>query len=324
MFNSITSFFSSLFRKIASVFTSILVALGLVAGTVAPSGSSIVFKNSEEVKMSAVFLSDLHIKNDTVSTQQLQQALNDIKASSENFDVLALTGDITDDGSATSFNLAWNALDNAKLSCTVLPAMGNHDTWTAFDTAKSQIASRASRYTGKNIDKSYYSYDVNGYTFIVLGSETQNEKAYISQAQLSFLESELARATKDGKPAFVICHFPLKNTHGLPDVWRSGGDIGEQSDAVKNILVKYKNVFYINGHLHTGIYSASLETLDTAKGVYSLNLPSYGQPNAKGTFLNAGLGVYMEVYDGEVIFTARNFMGSAGISGFEKTFTLVK
>ncbi len=320
--NSIISLFNSLFRKLASVFTSILVALGLVAGTVVPSGGSIVFKNSDEVKMSAVFLSDLHIKNDSVSVQQLQQALNDIKASSEKFDVLALTGDITDGGDATSFGLAWNTLESAKLSCTVLPAIGNHDTWSAFGTAKSQISAKASQYTGKKIDKTYYSYDVKGYTFIVLGSEAENEKAYISQTQLSFLDSELARATKDGKPAFVICHFPLKNTHGLPDVWRDGGDIGQQSDAVKNILLKHKNVFYISGHLHTGIYSASLETFDSNKGVYSINLPAYGQPNATGTFKNAGLGVYLEVYESEVVFTARNFKDGRGLSGFEKSFTL--
>ena len=323
MLNTITSFLSSVFRKISSVFTSILVALGLVAGNVvAPPAESIVFKNSDEVIMSAVFLSDIHIKNDSVSVQQLQQALNDIKSSGEHFDVLALTGDITDGGDAASFNLAWNTLESAKLSCTVLPVMGNHDIWSSFSTAKSQISAKASQYTGKTIDKTYYSYDVKGYTFIVLGSEAQNESAYISQDQLSFLDSELERATKDGKPAFVVCHFPLKNTHGLPDVWRSGGDIGEQSDAVRNILVKYKNVFYINGHLHTGIYNASLATLDSAKGVYSLNLPAYGQPNAKGTFKNAGLGVYLEVYEGEVIFTARNFKDGNRLSGFEKSFTL--
>lgn len=320
--NYIMSLFNSIFKKISAAFMTFLVALGLVSGTVAPQGDAIKFKNSADVKLSAVFLSDVHIKNDSVSVQQLKQALNDIKASSDKFDVLALTGDITDSGDNTAYNLTWNTLENAKLSCTVLLAIGNHDIWSSFNTAKAQISAKASQYTGKTIDKTYYSYDVKGYTFIILGSEAENEKAYISQTQLSFLDSELARATKDGKPAFVICHFPLKNTHGLPDVWRNGGDIGEQSDAVKNILLKYQNVFYINGHLHTGIYSASLETLDGTKGVYSLNLPAFGQPNAKGTFKNAGLGVYMEVYNGQVIFTARDFKEGVGINGFEKSFTL--
>lgn len=321
--NYIISLLSSVFRKIGSVFMSIFVALGLVAGTAVPNGDAISFKNSDDVKLSAVYLSDTHVKNDTVSVQQLQQALKDIKASSEKFDVIALTGDITDGGDNTSFNLAWDSVENAELSATVLPVMGNHDVWTTYETGAKQIADKASQYTGKKIEKTYYSYDVKGYTFIVLGSDAPSDKANISSEQLTFLDSELARATKDGKPAFVICHFPLKNTHGLPDVWRAGdGDIGEQSEAVRAILVKYKNVFYINGHLHTGIYSASLETLSAENGVYSLNLPAYGQPNAKGTFKGTGIGVYMEVYDNEVIFTARNFEASQPISGFEKTFSL--
>ncbi len=323
--NYIISLFDSLFRKIGSVFMSIFVALGLVAGTVVPSGNAITFKNSDEVKLSAVYLSDTHIKNDSVSVQQLELALKDIKASDESFDVLALTGDITDGGDSTSYGLAWNTVEKAGLSAVALPVMGNHDVWTTYDTGAKQIAKKASEYTGKKIDKPYYSYDVKGYTFIIMGSDAPSDKAHISPEQLSFLDSELARATKDGKPAFVICHFPLKNTHGLPDVWRAGGgDIGEQSDAVRAILTKYKNVFYINGHLHTGIYSASLETLNAEKGVYSLNLPAYGQPNATGTFKNTGIGVYMEVYDNEVIFTARNFKDSLPLGGFEKTFTLVK
>lgn len=319
---SIISLFSSLYRKIASVFTSILVALGLVAGTVVPSGDAIVFKNSDEVKMSAIFLSDLHIKDDTVSVQQLTQALSDIKSSSESFDVLALTGDITDGGDVTSFNLAWNALEGAKLSSVILPAMGNHDTWADFSTAKSQITARASKYTGKKIDKTYYSYDAKGYTFIVLGSEAQNEKAYISSAQLSFLDSELARATKDGKPAFIVAHQPLADTHGLPEVWATGGDLGAQSYQVRVIFTKYKNVFFLNGHLHTGIYEKSFEILDEEKGVYSLNMPSYGKSSTKGEYKQTGLGVYMEVYDNEVIFTARDFRAGKVLEGYSKTIPL--
>lgn len=321
--NYIISLFSSLFRKIGSVFMSIFVALGLVAGSAVPSGNSIAFKNSSEVKLSAVYLSDTHIKNDGVSVQQLELAFDDINSSKESFDVIALTGDITDGGDNASYNLAWNAVKNAKLSATVLPAMGNHDVWSTYETGAKQISAKASEYTGKKIEKPYYSYDVKGYTFIVMGSDAPSDKANISPEQLSFLDSELSRATKDGKPAFVICHFPLKNTHGLPDVWRAGdGDIGAQSDSVRAILTKYKNVFYINGHLHTGVYSASLETLNAEKGVYSLNLPAYGQPNAKGTFKGTGIGVYMEVYDSEVIFTARSFKDSQPLDGFAKSFTL--
>lgn len=320
--NSIRSIFYKIFGKISSALLSLLAAIGLISGTIAPGADIIKFKNNDEIKVSAVFLSDIHIKDDDVSTKQLQRALDDINKAEKAFDLLVLPGDITDKGN--TFNLAWQTLENSGVPATILPAMGNHDVGSTFENAKQEISAKASRYTGQKIDKTYYSYDKNGYTFIVMGSdEPTSEKAHISAEQLSFLDSELERGTKDGKPTFVICHFPLENTHGLPDVWRvSGGDIGAQSGEIREILTKYKNVFYINGHLHTGISKHSLEVLDEENGVYSINLPAYGQPNALGTFKNSGIGTYMQVYENEVIFTARNFKDSKALSGYERSFEL--
>ena len=175
---------------------------------------------------------------------------------------------------------------------------------------------------GKEIDKPYYSYDVEGYTFIVLGSDRQLfEKAKISAAQLSFLDSELERGTREGKPVFVVCHQPLENTHGLPEVWENGG-IGEQSEQVKQILMKYENVFFLNGHLHDGIYEKSLEIFDEQKGVYSINLPAYGKENDYGPFSQQGLGVYVENYADRVVFTVRDFFKGNNLDGYTYTFYL--
>lgn len=167
--------------------------------------------------------------------------------------------------------------------------------------------------------ESFYSYDINGYTFIVMGSEKQVfERAYISEKQLAFVDSELKRATAEGKPAFVICHQPLKNTHGLPEVWKTG-DLGDQSGELRDVLVKYKNVFYINGHLHDGMYERSVEKL--ADSVYSINLPTYGKSNDFGV-KEKGIGYYVEVYDNQVIFTGRNFLEGHNVDVVD-TFDLV-
>ena len=83
-----------------------------------------------------------------------------------------------------------------------------------------------------------------------------------------------------------------------------------------------KNVFYINGHLHTGVSADSLVILNADKGVYSINLPAYGQPNAAGTFKITGLATYMEVYDKEVVFTLRNFQEGKAVGGFSRSITL--
>ncbi len=324
----IKSLFTTLFQKISSVILSALIALGLVAGDVSgeitgAQGSSIKFKDSESLIMSAVLLADTHIKNDGITIEVLQHAVSDINSSGADFDALVIAGDITDKGDTASYNLTWSNLEKIENIGVILPVIGNHDVRQAFETAKTQITAKAGEYTKKEITEPYYSYDVNGYTFIIMGSDAPTgDGANISEEQLAFLDSELQRATKSGKPAFVVCHFPLADTHGLPDVWRSGGDIGAQSDDVREILTKYKNVFYINGHLHTGIYSDSMQVLNKDNNVYSVNLPAYGQPNAKGNFKNTGIGVYVEVYENEVVFTARNFQEGIALDGYSKAFEI--
>ena len=158
-------------------------------------------------------------------------------------------------------------------------------------------------------DSLSYTYDVNGYKFIILGTDSAEfEESYISPEQLSWLDSELAAATVNGKPAFVVCHQSLKDTHGLPDTWNSPDDractIGEQSDVIKAILNKYENVIMISGHLHTGIGQYTYQKIDN---FHSINLPSTTIVNKDGDYNNAGIGFMIEAYDNHVLFRARDF-----------------
>jgi hypothetical protein len=122
--------------------------------------------------------------------------------------------------------------------------MGNHDVRLQYGRNQKIIMNKVNEYL--NIDtnkKSYYSYDVNGYTIIVIGTEKRVlEKAYISKEQIEFLRKELERGTKDNKPVFVMCHQAFAFTHGLPEVWKTG-DMGEQSDEVRKVMEQFKNVF---------------------------------------------------------------------------------
>ena len=273
--------------------------------------------------MAAVILSDTHIADNAFSGYNLECGLEDIRNSGQKFDALLITGDITDMSDERSFDITRDIIRNAGLFDNVVFAAGNHDIRFVYDKRIPYILKTQSELLNKEITTPYYSHDVNGYTVIVINSdEHQVERAVISDAQLSFIDSELARATAEGKPAFVIAHQPLADTHGLPEYWATGGDLGEQSYKVREILTKYKNVFYFSGHLHTGIYDKSLLTLNEENGVYSINLAAFGKGNARGKYDQKGLGVYMEVYDGEVVFTARDFVAGKALDGYSRTFTL--
>lgn len=317
VFNQVLGIINTLMEMILSV----LLAFGVISGPA--SDDPITLKDAENVNLAVVALADTHIRPTGISPYNFECGLGDIENSEINFDALLIAGDISELGDDVSYELMWNSLGKTEIE-NILLATGNHDVRVAYDLRTEQIAGKAEEYLGKEIDKPYYSYDINGYIFIVMGSDGRLfEKALISDEQLAFLDSELERATKDGKPAFVICHQPLENTHGLPDVWKNGG-IGEQSEQVKEILVKYKNVFFLNGHLHDGVYENSLEVLSEENGVYSVNLPAYGKENDYGKFPQPGLGTYFEVYDDEVIFTARDFRAGKSLEGCTKAFTLIK
>lgn len=293
--------------------------LGIISG---PSEATpITFEDEGNVKMSFVALADTQALPLGYHQYLLENAFTDIENSDLDFDALVIAGDISELGEENSYEIIWEAIDNSVIDKAIL-STGNHDIRFAYKWHTEYINAKAEEYLGIEIENAYYSYDVNGYTFIVMNSDAwQFEKAIISDEQLAFLDSELARATKNGKPAFVICHQPLTDTHGLPTDWE-GADLGEDSPQVREILTKYENVFYLNGHLHDGITENSLEVFDEEKGVYSVNLPAFGKENDFGEFLQMGLGAYVEVYSDRVIFTARDFAAGDALEGYTRTFML--
>lgn len=275
----------------------------------------VVFENRENVKLAFAAIADTHIVNNEHAFANLGNAFEDIKNSGEKFDALLMAGDIAEFGLRSEYEGFLKEYDKQTAVPHIFLTLGNHDARFFYGRARKTVMNWQSKHLGIDIkNKSYYSYDVNGYTFIVLCTEKAVlEKAYISKEQISFLDSELKRATADGKPAFVMCHQAFANTHGLPEVWKTG-DMGEQSDEVRAVMEKYKNVFFINGHLHGGIFEKVVETLNEENGVYSISIPSYRKPNNFG-HRDCGTGYYCCVYDDKVEFTARNFLKGTAVTG---------
>ena len=176
----------------------------------------------------------------------------------------------------------------------------------------------------KAIDNIWFEYEVKGYSFLVIGSdEMRFEDAYLSDAQLQWLEERVAAISASGKPVFVMGHYPLRDTHGLPLTWGASlwesGTIGDQSDIVYELLNKYDNVFYITGHLHTGIGQYTYEEIGNIHGI---NVPSIGITNKDGEYNNA-TGVILEIYEDKVVSRARDFGTGEYIPEYEVTYELV-
>lgn len=281
----------------------------------------LAFEDRENVKLAFAAIADTHIVNNEHAFANLGNAFEDIKNSGEKFDALLLAGDVAEFGLKSEYEGFLNAYDKQDAVKHILLTLGNHDARLFYSRARKTIMDWQSKQLNINIgEKSYYSYDINGYTFVIICTEKRVlEKAYISKEQIAFLDSELKRATAEGKPAFVMCHQAFANTHGLPEVWETG-DMGEQSDEVRAVMEKYNNVFFINGHLHGGVCDKVEEVLNEEKGVYSISIPSYRKPNNFGN-RDCGIGYYCCVYDDRVEFTARNFLKGERVEGDYTKFT---
>lgn len=279
------------------------------------SDEPIEFEDGNNVKLAFAAIADTHLPNRESAEKNLENAFTDVLNSTDRFDALLLAGDIADYGLKGEYERFFRVFYKYKDKLKLLVTMGNHDARFFFGSSSKAVNTGIEKLLGIKLKgKTYYSCDVNGYTFIVLCTEKAVlEKAYISDEQIAFLDKELMRATKEGKPCFVMCHQPFAFTHGLPEVWKTG-DMGAQNDQVRAVMEKYKNVFFINGHLHSGVCDYVEEILNKENNVVSINVPGYRKENNFG-HTDAGVGYICEVYGNKVVFKARNFLTGKNVTG---------
>lgn len=313
-----TSAFTAIMYKLLLWFISFTALFGATLPT--PSTDDVI-KVNEDAAMTVVLWGDTQLSDyDAKRHQYSKNAAIDLANAEGTFDALVVAGDVTENGKGAEYKLLLDYLSVADNVENHLFTVGNHDvrlrsysqvvsTFDEFcNAANANFADNAKYYKDGKLS---YTYEVNGYTFIMLGTDkVVFEEGYISDEALAWVDAELAKATADGKPAFVVTHQPLKNTHQVWQAWNSpdnnAGTIGAQSDALQAVMNKYNNVFFITGHLHMGFSAEwSIHSIDNITGV---NLPGIGPKNADGDFYNeSGTGYIMEVYEDRVEFIARDF-----------------
>lgn len=293
-------------------FISLLMSLLLSAGAIAlPSGDEPIYKSDSAADMTFIALGDTQVCNYNPTREEaLIASVEDMANSSCPVNALVVAGDIAENGFQDEYDRVYDDLKQTGIKNFIFSA-GNHDIRLRDYEQCSErfIAFQNSLNAEENaIDKLYYTYKVNGYTFIVLASERSDfEDATITVRQTKWLKEQL-EAANDGKPVFVVLHYPLKDTHGLPDTWSNSlwesGSIGDDSDTVFEILNEYDNVILITGHLHTGFGQFSYEKIGN---IDSVNVPSIGINNKDGDYNDNGIGYFVEVSPSKVTFRARDF-----------------
>ena len=292
---------------------------------------------TDDCKLFFASISDIHMTDDALRSMMLEFGLSDMENFDHTLDALVCSGDLTDHGEKEEWDNLEKTFSKYNPAENIILAQGNHDTWTEddkYDLAKKYFIEYNEKISDRKIEHEYYSTKINGYSFIVLGSETDRTSAYISEEQLEWLDAEMDKASKDGLPIFVICHWPIIQTHGLPETWGDDepepddGGLGDQSADVEKILKKYKNVFMISGHLHNGVTNENQVDVYTYVSVesdgsfHSINLPPYMYATIRGRVSN-GTGLNFEVYDNRVDIRTRSYSAGVWYTDYNYSIPLV-
>ena len=292
---------------------------------------------SDDILLNVSIISDTHLDDRFPGGKlNLKKGLQDMNRMKADNDAVVVVGDLTNYGDEASVECFYELMEK---HCEVpaeswVVATGNHEIGHpeefTNEEARQNFVKYHNEYTDQGIENAYYSVDVDGYTFVVLCDQSEDnwDSCDIYEDQLAFLDAELARGTAEGKPAFVICHVPVEGVNGQEVIYEDGGLDPEYSEAVKGIMEKYENIFFISGHVHTGINGYISEELfgfscvEEYNGVTYVNLPTYGIVNRYGIPWN-GMGFQMEVYEDEVLFRARNFGSSKWYPVYDHSVPIV-
>ena len=270
-----------------------------------------------------LLMSDTHILYNSVDSEfagYLRNALTESSNYVSQPDAVVINGDLTNNGSEGQYSTLRSVLSTYSPTDNIYTIMGNHDTGTYFTEAGYSTAfSRWKKYMGDFAGRSgasvpYYDKWVNGYHFIFMSTEGEEQNyMYISNTQLSWLESKLAENASRNKPIFVFCHNPIYGTHAISDT--HGEHIGNQSSAVKNIIAKYPQTIFISGHSHNGLGYGDYY-ISNSNGHF-LAVPALIRNNRGLT--DSGILWYVEVWGDRVEFKARDSLNHKWLSQYNVT-----
>ncbi len=270
------------------------------------------------------FLSDIHLTQSRMRTLFFSLALRNIGTNKPGYGLFVSAGDTTDHGYKEHWIAARQCMEKYPPAPECIIAMGNHDTWnkspkgvSRYDTSLPLYTDFRRRFCSIDDTRPYFTKTVGGVPFIMLSTEGDGVDGIVSDEQVEWFSHELGKAAEKNTFIFVISHWALKGTHGLPKTFGDKryneftGSIGTQSDRIANIIAGYKNVIYISGHSHMG-WTPSENGLGYASFEWEgenirINLPCYIFFSHGGVRIEPGLGLEALVTDNDVTFKLKNY-----------------
>jgi Icc protein len=316
------------------------VLLCILANTFFPS----MALAESKLEMGFTVLSDLHVEAwDKASQRKVIKAFEDLQETVPDSSALILNGDSTN-GLPDDYDMLKGLLLKLPHPPQVYATLGNHEYYKAwmnangewnpdaFPNGETEQASidRFLQFNGER--RIYYEKLVKGYHFLFLGSEQyrqsnpdNGEDAYLSNAQLEWLQQSLKKAQSDGrdKPIFIFLHQPLPNTlSGTNNFVNLRAVI--QHEELRRILSDYPQVIFFTSHTHRELklphtfVQSKFAMVNTSSVQHPIT--DGGQDVDKGLGPEASEGLHVQVYSDKVVIKGRDFYNRRWIP--EASFTV--
>ncbi|GFN31532.1 metallophosphoesterase [Paenibacillus xylaniclasticus] len=249
-------------------------------------------------------ISDIHIGRGAKAEKKLEDVLKQINQITPQYDAIASVGDLTNDGTVSQYDRFMRIYNRYRQpQAQHLLAIGNHDYWGNPREAKGRKLFIAK--TGmKNI---YYDKWINGYHFIVIGSENKSVGGTLSDTQLKWLDEKLSEHAKANKPIFVFFHQHIGGTVSGSDLW------GHSRSHMKlyATLARYPQVIIFSGHSHYMLDDPRTihQRHFTSVGISSIRYPELepGKVQGKHPSDDIAQGCIVYVKRGKVTIRRRDF-----------------
>lgn len=274
-------------------------------------------------------LTDIHIENygsfpNHVS--HLKAALRDINSIANNSKAIFTVGDNTNHGYDENYRILMEILESERTQNTpnIYFSLGNHE--YMYGSLHSESLKAFINYT--KMPNHYYSVEIEGIKYIVLGSDSKVMSGTISDEQYNWFVSELESVDKN-KPTFIFAHQPLKDTvsgslyskDSSIQYWY-GLDKGEQ---IKELLKGYPNAVLFSGHTHWNLDSYQPILFGNLQGASYVNCSSVGYLwNDNDQQEPGSEGIFVEVYEDYILVKGREFVDRKWIATAQFVFPLKK
>jgi 3',5'-cyclic AMP phosphodiesterase CpdA len=244
-------------------------ALSMVPGKFIGASNTIVSPTRKR-SMRLAHFTDVHLQPEGAAPYGFKTALHEVQNMDDKPEAIIFSGDNIMDSFSHSRERTktqwdfWNKMLKDECSLPIHPLLGNHDVfgWGLLGKYKKDD------HYGKQwaveelkIPKRYYSYDLNGWHFIMLDSTFKHGSGYkgkLDDEQKDWLKEELKK-TPESTPICIVSHIPIyamcvfmDGKRIKNDNWNvPGGLMHVEALELKDLFHQHKNVkLCLSGHIH--------------------------------------------------------------------------